>query len=129
MPIENYRDELAPLMSSFAVDPLLALYRNRDYCSFTDQFGNKMELDGNGDVLGLLKNPEMKIIELETDSGYESMSLYQHQGDYFILFRTKVNLNSGYGWFTSFVVVPTLDDIIAKMETYQLKQNGSLENC
>jgi hypothetical protein len=121
MPIENYQDELAPMLFSFVADPYEKEY-DGEGCWFTDQFGNKMNLQVYGDVLKLLKNPELKIIELETDKGHESMSLYQHKEDYFILFRSKVNANGCCGWFTSYVVVPTLNDIITKIEIHLLKR-------
>ncbi len=115
MPIENWNTELAQLMFNFRLE---SGFRSRGTAddTFTDQFGNSIRFSHTNyscfapSLLKLLKNPKMKMVEIDdVDKGFLSYSVYQHSDGYFMLFETRVDLYGNCGHFTSFIVVPTLE--------------------
>ena len=120
--IEDYREHLAPLLASFQAERRGILCERNSEEVFADQFGNALDL-GHSEklcfgppLLKLLGNPALGKVEVEVDKGYLSYSMWRHAESYYIIYESRVNL---YGWcgnFTSFVVVPTLEPLIAFVE-------------
>jgi hypothetical protein len=125
MAINNWQHDMAQLMFNFKADPKKTrepgTVASSSKC-FEDQFGNGIEFNhttyqGFGpQLLNLLRNPDLQTVEIDVDKGCLSYSVYNQQGEYYVLFETRVNLYGRCGHFTSFVVIPTLDHAIEFVE-------------
>jgi hypothetical protein len=126
MAIDNWQHDMAQLMFNFKAEPNktrkpVAAASSSSPC-FEDQFGNCVDFSHTHyfcfapRLLHLLRNPALQTVEIDdVDKGFLSYSVY-NQGEYYVLFETRVNLYGRCGHFTSFVVIPTLDHAIEFVE-------------
>jgi len=118
MSIENWKTDLAPLLHGFQAEPRRSKRVPDEKTTFTDQFGNHLELDNGRFVLKkLLADPSLGTLECkDVDKGHQSFTLYQHAESYYILYETRVDLYGWCGHFKSFVIIPDLVGITEFIE-------------
>ena len=122
-PILNWQAVVAPYQLLFKVGPGQNLHtaNNKQNCFF-DAYGNFIDFEHTEPyafkpVVKFLQARTAGSVEIEADRGSCAYTLVCPPEGYFVLVETRIGHNGWCGRFMSFVVVPTLEPLIEKLDS------------